>query len=262
VVPVMVVATALSWATDRKPHHKPANASQEVQTDVTPALETQEQFAPRLTPEQMPPQPPQVSYLNGQLLVIAHNSTLADVLSAVSSQTGAVIDVPPGSGGERVAGRMGPGPTRDVLAALLNGSQFDYVIVASLPNPARVEHVILISKADRLEGTGPMDNAAIAVNLPKQQSFQQIVPETKLAPQQDAADDTSEDDSEQPTTEQISEAEEPTEADGAVPQPTGQQLSPEQAPQAFPQPIESNPQQPVNGVAPPPGSPNPPPPHN
>ena len=262
VVPVMVVATALSWATDSKSHHKPANASEEVQTDVTPALATQEQFAPRLTPEQMPPQPPQVSYLNGQLLVIAHNSTLADVLSAVSSQTGAVIDVPPGSGGERVAGRMGPGPARDVLAALLNGSQFDYVIVASLPNPARVERVVLISNDNKLESTGPMDNAAIAVNLPKQQSFQQIVPETKLAPQQDAADDTSEDDSEPPTTEQISVAEEPTEADRVVPQSTGQQLFPGQASQTFPQPTGSNPQQPGNGATPPPGVPNPlPPPH-
>jgi hypothetical protein len=219
----------------------------------------------------MPPQPPQVSYLNGQLLVIAHNSTLADILSAVSSQTGAVIDVPPGSGGERVAGRMGPGPARDVLAALLNGSQFDYVIVASLPNPARVERVILISKTNRLEGTGPMDNPAIPVDLREQQPFQQIVPETKLAPQQDAAeveptpdaaDDTSEDDSEQPTTEHISEAEEPTEADRVVPQPTGQQLSPGQAPQAFPQPIGSNPQQPANGATPPQGFPNPQPPHN
>jgi hypothetical protein len=255
VVPMMVVATTLCWATDSKSHHKPANASEGVQIDVTPALATQEQFAPRLTPEQMPPQPPQVSYLNGELLVIAHGSTLADILSAVSRQTGAVIDVPPGSGGERVVGRTGPGPARDVLAALLNGSQYDYVIVASFPNPARVEHVVLISRSNALEGTAPVNNPAIAVDRPEQHPFSQIVPETKVVQQQttaeaDAEDETSEDDSE-PTTEQISEAQEPPAADGVV----------LPAPQAFPQPIGSNPQQPANGAAPPPGSPNPLPPH-
>jgi hypothetical protein len=270
VVPVMVFATALCWSADSKSHRKPADVPEEVQTDVTPALANQEQFAPRLTPEQMPPQQPQVSYLNGQLLVVADNSTLADILSAISSQTGAVIEVPPGSGGERVAGRIGPGPARDVLAALLNGSQFDYIIVASLPNPTGVEHVILISKTNGLEGTSPMDNPAIAANLPNQQPFQQIVPPTMLTPQQgaakaeptpDSADDgDTEDDSEQPTTEQISEPEEPTEADRVVL--PGQLLSPGQAPQASPQPTGSNPQQPGNGATPPPGSPIPPPRHN
>ena len=178
VVPVMVMATALCWAADGKSHHKPAISAEEVQTDVPSALETQEEIAPRLTPEQMRPLPPQVSYSNGQLLVIAHNSTLADILSAVSSETGAVIDVPPGSGGERVAGRMGPGPARDVLSALLNGSQFDYIIVASLANPGGVDHVILIPNANKLEGTGSIDNPVVAVSLPNRRPFQEIVPPT------------------------------------------------------------------------------------
>ena len=199
--------------------------------------------------------------MDDQLLVVAHNSTLADILSAVSMKTGAVIDVPPGSGRERVAGRMGPGPARDVLAALLNGSQFDYVIVASLPNPARVEHVVLISKANSLEGTVPTDSPAIAVKLREQRPLPQIVPETKLAPPPqhvtaaeitpDTADDANEDDSE-PTTVQISEGQEPLAGDGVV----------LPAPQASPQPTGNTPQQPGNGANPSPGSPNPPTPHN
>ena len=262
-LPVMVVATSLCWATGSKSHQKPAdaspaNASEEVQLDVTPAVVTEEQSAPRPAPPQMPPHPPQVSYLNGQLLIIAHNSTLADILSAVSSQTGAVIDVPPGSGAERVVGRMGPGPMRDVLAALLNGSQFNYVMIASLPDSARVEHVILISKANSLETPAPVDNPAIPVNLREQRPLRPITPETKLAPQQpaaeattpDAADDTSDDDS--PTTEQISEGQEPTALDRVV-LPT---------PQVVPQPTGSTPQQPANGATQPSGSPNPLPPHN
>jgi len=255
----MVVATALCWAADGKSHHKPANSAEEVQTDVTPSLETQEEIAPRLTPEQMPPPPPQVSYSNGQLLVIAHNSTLADILWAVSKQTGAVIEVPPGSGGERVAGRMGPGPARDVLAALLNGSQFDYIIIASLANPAGVDHVILILNANKVEGTGSIDNPAIAVSLPNRRPFQEIVPPTNLAPPRDTEEDT-EDDSDTPTTEQISVAQEPPAGDGV--ELPGRLLSPGQAPQASLQPTGSNPQQPGNGATPQPASPNPHASHN
>jgi len=254
---MLVVATALCWAADSKSHRKPADSGEEVQLEVVPA--NQEQFAARLTPEQMPPRPPQVSYSNGQLLVIAHNSTLADILSAVSSQTGAVIDVPPGSGSERVAGRIGPGPARDVLAALLNGSQFDYIIVASLANPAGVEHVILISNGNKLESAGPIDNSAIAVSPPNQQAFQQIASPTKLAPPQDTEEDA-EDDSEQPTTEQISEGQEPPAGDGV--ELPGQLSSHGQVPQASLQPTGSNPQQPGNGATPPPASPNPHAPHN
>ena len=53
VVSMLVVAAALCGASDNKSHHKPANSAEEVQTDVIPALETQEQIAPRLAPEQM-----------------------------------------------------------------------------------------------------------------------------------------------------------------------------------------------------------------
>ena len=120
-----------------------------------------------------------------------------------------------------------------MLAALLNGSQFDYIIVASLPNPARIEHVVLIAKADWLEGSDPKDNPVVAVNRPDQEPFQQIVPPAKLAQPQDAAEDI-EDDSDQPTTEQISVAQDPPAGDGVVVQPSVQQLSPGQAPQVFP----------------------------
>jgi hypothetical protein len=252
VVPMMFLATVLLCAADSKSHHNPTDSAEEVQFEVVPA--TQEQIAPRLTPEQMPSQPLQVSYLDGQLLVIANNSTLADILAAVSSQTGAVIDVPAGSGGERVAGRIGPGPARDVLAALLNGSQFDYVIVASFPDPARVEHVVLIAKADWMEVTGPTDSPAVAANLAKQQPFQQIVSATN-APQQDTAEDI-EDDSDQPITEQISVGQEPPAGAVGV-LPAG---SPGQAAQASPQPAGSNSQPPGNGATAP-GSSNPHAPH-
>ena len=61
----------------------------------------------------MPAQPPQVRYSRGQLTIVAENSTLADILAAVRSQTGAQVDVPP-SATERVVAHLG-GEFRYVL---------------------------------------------------------------------------------------------------------------------------------------------------
>ncbi|MGA9815069.1 MAG: hypothetical protein WBQ64_19970, partial [Terriglobales bacterium] len=71
---------------------------------------------PPPTPEQMPAVPPQVHYSQGQLTIVAENSTLADILRAVRAQTGAAVEVPPNAT-ERVVTHLGPGPARDVLAA-------------------------------------------------------------------------------------------------------------------------------------------------
>jgi hypothetical protein len=77
------------------------------------------------------PDAPVVTYRDGQLTINAENSTLAAVLGLVAEKTGAVIEVPPGSGLERIVEHTGPGRAEDVLASLLNGSPFDFVIVGS-----------------------------------------------------------------------------------------------------------------------------------
>lgn len=91
--------------------------------------------------------PPQVSYANDQLTINAPNSTLADTLRAVRKQTGAEIEVP--SAPERVVTRLGPGPARDVVAQLLNGSRFNYVLLGSPSDDAVLTKVVLVAK------TGP-----------------------------------------------------------------------------------------------------------
>ncbi len=101
----------------------------------------------------MPSTPPSVTYQDRQLTIVAQNSTLADILSAVRHKTGAEFDVPT-TASERVVGRFGPGPARDVLATLLNGSHFNYVMVGTEAEPNSVAHVILTVK--RGEETGPM----------------------------------------------------------------------------------------------------------
>jgi len=94
----------------------------------------------------MPSRPPQVTFKNGQLTIVAQNSTLGDILRAVHQQTGAAIEIPPNAT-ERVFSKIGPGPARDVLASLLNGSHFNYVMLGSPTDPSAVQHVILTSKA-------------------------------------------------------------------------------------------------------------------
>ena len=103
----------------------------------------------KLTPlplEQVPAVPPQVTYAGGQLTIVAHNSTLADVLRAVHKQTGADVDFPPNAT-DRVVTDLGPGPARDVLTALLNGSHFDYVILGSPSDPTHVDRLMLTARS-------------------------------------------------------------------------------------------------------------------
>jgi hypothetical protein len=109
--------------------------------------------------EQMPAVAPQVTYQGEQLTVVASNSTLGDILKAVHAQTGAQIDLP-GNGAERVVGHFGPGPARDVLSSLLNGSHFNYVLLGSEANPQSLDRVILMAKSSAPADSGPVQEAA------------------------------------------------------------------------------------------------------
>lgn len=97
---------------------------------------------PSPTPEQLPSRQPTVTYQNGELTIQAANSTLGDILRAVGSKTGASIDVPPGAN-ERVVSQFGPGPAREVLAKLLNGTNFNYVMIGTPADPTTVAQLIL-----------------------------------------------------------------------------------------------------------------------
>jgi hypothetical protein len=86
---------------------------------------------------------PVVTYRDGQLTIDAENLTLAAVLELVAEKTGAVIDVPPGSGLERIFEHTGPGPANEVLEQLLNGSPFNFIIVDSPQHPNQPAQVLL-----------------------------------------------------------------------------------------------------------------------
>jgi len=104
------------------------------------------QPSPPPTPEQMPPSPPKVLYQGDQLTIESQNSTLAQVLRSVQAKIGASIDIPAGANSERVVAQLGPGRPRDVLASLLSGSKFDYIILGVADRPGAVQKVILTTR--------------------------------------------------------------------------------------------------------------------
>jgi hypothetical protein len=79
------------------------------------------------------------------LTIVAANSTLGDILKAVRKQTGAEIEVPVAT--DRVVTHLGPGPAREVMAELLNGSRFNYVLLGSPENGSALTRVVLVAKA-------------------------------------------------------------------------------------------------------------------
>jgi hypothetical protein len=94
-----------------------------------------------------PPKPVAlVSFQNGLLSVRTQKATLAQVLFEVHQQTGADISVPAGAEQEQVVADLGPGPTKDVLAALLNGTNYNFIFLAAGGN-SNVDRVIISAKS-------------------------------------------------------------------------------------------------------------------
>ncbi len=91
-----------------------------------------------------PPAPPKpavtVTFENGLLSIRAEKATLAQVLFEVHRQTQAEIAIPSGAEQEEVFVDLGPAPSRDVLASLLNGSQYNFIFVGT---EMRLEQVLL-----------------------------------------------------------------------------------------------------------------------
>jgi len=107
---------------------------------------------PPKTPEQMPANPPQVTYNDGLLSIVANNSTLSDILREVGVSTGATVDAPPGLARERVVVRIGPGAPRNVLSELLTGSRFDYILVGANGDPNSVTSIMLSASQGSASG--------------------------------------------------------------------------------------------------------------
>jgi hypothetical protein len=95
--------------------------------------------------------PLEVSFRNGLLAIKSNKSTLSEVLFAVQQRTGAEIAIPAGAEQERVVADLGPGPAQEVLAHLLNGSRFNFLILNSANNPQQLDRVILTPRGEGME---------------------------------------------------------------------------------------------------------------
>jgi len=110
---------------------------------------------------------PTVTYRDGQLTIDVENLTLAAVLKLIAEKTGAVIDVPPGSGQERIFEHAGPGRADDVLAQLLNGSHFNFIMVNSPQDPNAVAQVLLSVEQQGASPAAAPETEALAARMPE-----------------------------------------------------------------------------------------------
>ncbi len=127
--------------------HPPVIARASAAPHIAPSAQPKE-TAPQAAANNMyGPHQPNIRFANGLLSIEAENSVLTDILFEVGAKTGAEIQMPPWSdaGRERVVAKLGPGNPRDVIAALLHGSSFNYVIVES---PQGLQQLILTPKVD------------------------------------------------------------------------------------------------------------------
>ncbi len=187
-------------AAQKKHHRKPTPAKQE-----TPPPAPQPPPPPtELTLAQKPAVPPQVTYEKGQLTIVAENSTIGDVLRAVRNKTGATVDMPPNAT-QRIVIRVGPGPARDVLASLLNGSDFNYVLLGAAGDPGAVQKIIVSPKP---AGSDAVQASALPANAVPPQVYGGGPPQTT-----ETADDT-ENDSETDNGNQEAEQPEPPAGQG------------------------------------------------
>jgi hypothetical protein len=121
---------------------------------ATSAFETQfEVVADEPLPQLVPPTPVappapkvQVGYQGGLLSIAANKATLAEVLFEIQKRTGADIPIPAGAAGDQVVTKIGPVPPGAALAALLNGSNFNFIMVGSDDTPSQLRSVLIFPK--------------------------------------------------------------------------------------------------------------------
>ena len=92
-----------------------------------------------------PSGPLTIHYRNGKLTITTLNNPLHDVLRGIGKQLGASVEFPPGVN-DHVFGQIGPGRASDVVASLLSGVNFNYVISVSAEDPNQLTRVVLSPK--------------------------------------------------------------------------------------------------------------------
>jgi hypothetical protein len=100
-----------------------------------------------------------VSFHDGLLSIRAYKASLSEVLFAVHQRTGAEVAIAAGAEQEQVVADIGPAPAPEVLAQLLNGSKFNFLILSAANDPRMLDRVILSARAEgAVTAPSPMQN--------------------------------------------------------------------------------------------------------
>lgn len=142
-IPVLAITVAVSLTAVVHAQNPPMNCAPDGIVEVCTLADTtsaQTAVAPVVPPA---PPAPHVTYKDGQLTITAENVPLSEVLHEVSRKTGATLEVPSGTATEPVFVNIGPGSVRDVLVKLLNGTQFNYVMLGSQDTSSDLKKIVL-----------------------------------------------------------------------------------------------------------------------
>jgi hypothetical protein len=90
----------------------------------------------------------EVVFQDGLLSISSNRASLSEILFAVHQRTGAEIAIPAGAEQEKVMIELGPAPAPEVLAHLLNGSKFNFLILSSSTDPHALDQVILSARSE------------------------------------------------------------------------------------------------------------------
>ena len=100
-----------------------------------------------------------VIYENGQLSIKAARVPLLQVVRRVCKKLGAAIEAPSGAS-EPIVVDLGPGPVRQVLTSLLEGSPFNFAMQAAVDDPRLLARLLVIPLS-KDGGVGPNHDAVV-----------------------------------------------------------------------------------------------------
>jgi hypothetical protein len=120
------MALSASLSAQSLPHPPQASTPASSNLPATPTTTPEPPPVP-LTPSQRPPQRARVTYTDGELSVAADNASLNQILRQIATDTG--IKITGGVADERVFGQYGPDSPAQVLAALLDGTGSNMILV-------------------------------------------------------------------------------------------------------------------------------------
>lgn len=149
--------TATEGGTDRlKLSTKAGETPSEPQGQFCRRERTDQNLRPSVSPDQPDTapassqpatDPPIAQVTDGKLTIRANGQNFASVLESVRAATGLTVEMPPSANSDPVFLNFGPAKVSDALVALLDGTNYNYMILGSDQDPRVVKRLILTAKA-------------------------------------------------------------------------------------------------------------------